>query len=135
MRIIAKFGISRNIGNGFNMAKNTVRCVITTAQWRWGKKTYIALAGGLALCGISIDDIDTRIGWLHDVVVNPSVRRKGYGNMLLEIAKEQARKQGCLYLHLWVELDSWMEEWYKRHGFEQYGISLKDKQNILRYTL
>lgn len=55
---------------------------------------------------------------LSDVKVNKIFRRHGYGNILLKHAKQLARERRFKKLFLNVKCGSWMEQWYKRNGFD-----------------
>lgn len=58
---------------------------------------------------------------LHDLVVLKDRRGQGLGSALLEEAVAEAGRIGVRRVRLSVEPDSWLEEWYKRHGFQETG--------------
>ena len=60
------------------------------------------------------------IAVFRSLKVNPSKRRKGYGDRLLSTLEDIARGLGCDSSVLWVRKSSWMHDWYKRRGYEDY---------------
>lgn len=56
-----------------------------------------------------------------NVEVDPSERRKGYGNELLTTLENIARGLGCDSCALWADKSAWMHDWYKRRGYEDYA--------------
>ena len=70
---------------------------------------------------------------LHDLVVLKDRRGQGLGSALLEEAVAEAGRIGVRRVRLSVEPDSWLEEWYKRHGFQETGQveDLGQKFNVL----
>lgn len=64
---------------------------------------------------------------IRQISVEVSSRRKGKGNLLLELATYIAKRSNKEIISLDVIPNSWMEDWYRRHGFEIDGISVYDK--------
>lgn len=58
---------------------------------------------------------------LHDLVVYTKKRGQGFGRELLAWAIGRATVEGCDVLFLWAEGEPWVEEWYKRHGFNTWA--------------
>lgn len=61
-------------------------------------------------------------GWLHvtDLWIEESLRSSGLGRSLMETAEQEARDDGCLYVHL----DSHTfqaPDFYKKLGYEEFG--------------
>ena len=52
------------------------------------------------------------------LLVDEDHRRKGYGTKALEQAEIIAKDLGCDTIHLKVETDSWMHEWYLRSEYK-----------------
>lgn len=86
-------------------------------QWYWGNLSTIILHGGLAICDIEEDINDPQKCWLMGVRTLAGHYEKGYGNELLEAAKEEARYMGYHTIQLKALTDSWVVEWYARHGY------------------
>lgn len=88
----------------------------------WGKSTVIVLDGGYALAMVAIVE-PSKTAILHDVMVHESRRGQGLGTALLEEACTEAERMGAVLLRLSVTPQTWMEEWYERHGFMFYGFT------------
>ena len=56
--------------------------------------------------------------YLSSVFVEECNRKRGYGAKILKAAEEVAKTFGISKIRLKVETNSWMEEWYKRNGYE-----------------
>ena len=86
--------------------------------WIWGRQDAIVIADGAAFCFLSVEDDNPAVAHLSNVSVHELDRRKGYGDELLNLAKDHAREMGAKMLALWVDPNIWMFEWYKRRGFK-----------------
>jgi GNAT superfamily N-acetyltransferase len=65
------------------------------------------------------DDEDTvYFDWLS---VNESVRKQGIGNELLSLHEEIGKQLGANISFLFVERDSWLQDWYQRKGYVFYS--------------
>jgi ribosomal protein S18 acetylase RimI-like enzyme len=65
-------------------------------------------------------------GWLHitDLWLEEALRGGGLGRELMEMAEQEARDEGCRYVHL--DSHSFQApEFYKKIGYEEFG-RLKD---------
>lgn len=91
--------------------------IIHRNQWYWGKLATIILHGGLAICNIEEDEQDPTKCWLLGVRTLDGHERKGYGNELLEAAKEEARYAGYNVIQLKALTGQWVVDWYGRHGY------------------
>ena len=56
--------------------------------------------------------------YLSSLFVRESDRRNGYGSKVLKAAEEVAKTFGISKIRLKVERHTWMEEWYKKNGYE-----------------
>lgn len=56
--------------------------------------------------------------YLSSVFVEECNRKRGYGSKILKAAEKVAKTFGISKIRLKVETNSWMEEWYKRNGYE-----------------
>lgn len=74
---------------------------------------------------------------LHDLVVLKDRRGEGLGSAILEEAVAEAKRMGASAVRLSAEPKSWLEEWYKRHGFQETGQveDLGNKFNVLERQL
>jgi GNAT superfamily N-acetyltransferase len=65
-------------------------------------------------------------GFLEDVFVDEGHRKKGYGNLLVHKAVDEAKVQKCYKLifttrHIKPEV----QEWYKKLGFKDWGTEFR----------
>ena len=56
--------------------------------------------------------------YLSSLFVRESDRKCGYGSKILKAAEEVAKTFGISKIRLKVESNTWMEEWYKKNGYE-----------------
>jgi len=63
-------------------------------------------------------------GLMEDVFVHEEYRRKGYGEKLVKELIKEAKKIGC-YKLICTSSKSWIQDWYKRLGFEERGMELR----------
>lgn len=56
--------------------------------------------------------------YLSSVFVEECNRKRGYGSKILKAAEEVAKTLGISKIRLKVERNTWMEEWYKKNGYE-----------------
>ena len=75
----------------------------------------------------SYDD-DKETAYLSDVHVESPKRGVGIGNKILNLAEKEARKWNYTRICLKVLSNSWMHEWYKRHGY--YDIVYNDSEYV-----
>lgn len=71
------------------------------------------------------------IAVFKSIKVDSCKRRKGYGNELLNTLENIARNLGCDSCTLWVNKYTWMHDWYKRKGYEDFDDY--DEQFIWMY--
>lgn len=83
----------------------------------FGRTHTIILADGNAYAMVTIMDTNKSVAILHDLTVYKDKRGEGLGSAVLEEACDEAGRMGADAVWLSVEPNSWLEEWYKRHGF------------------
>lgn len=85
------------------------------------KRKYIKLGKYASGCIYWYND-DPNICYFSNLKVNDNEKGKGYGNRLLLTLEKIGIKSGSNTAMLWVKTESWMHNWYKRHGFKDYQI-------------
>lgn len=90
-------------------------------KWNWGMGITIVIARGLALCTVSVTNDDYSVAYLSGVMVHTSVRKRGYGRLLLKYAERRARLLGCKKIVLSADPTQWVVDWYGRNGFVYSG--------------
>lgn len=89
-------------------------------KWPWGVDIMHISNDGLCTVGVSKQD-GFEFGFIHDLVVHETARNQGRGQYLLDLAElETIRTYKCLYVVLRVVPGTWIEEWYRRNGYEDY---------------
>jgi len=58
-------------------------------------------------------------GMIWHVATHPDYQRLGIGTRLLKKAEEIAKKVGLNYLEAWTRDDEWVNQWYKKNGFDK----------------
>ena len=107
--------------------------------WNWGFKMYGFFEGTgeqYTLCGyLSLSRIpghENVIG-LHNLCVSPDKRGLGYGNMLLNFAKKQARAMGGKIFFIdFIDEYTELKNWYLKKGFTFIGT---EKYDHLPFTV
>lgn len=110
---------------------HSANMVIHDERSFWGRTVVIVLDGGYALAMVSMMDGDESVATIHDIMVHIDRRGIGLGSLLLEQAVETARLMGAQTAKLAVDPDSWMCDWYKRHGFKEVGITTYESHDCL----
>ena len=103
----------------------------------YGDTTTIITEDASAYVMITQFNATKDIAVLHDLVVLKDRRGEGHGSAILEEAVAEAKRMGVSAVRLSVEPKSWLEEWYKRHGFQETGQveDMGSKFNVLERKL
>ena len=87
----------------------------------YGQNNTIIIDNGNAYSMVSVLNENPSAAVIHDLAVHEGKRGKGLGTAILEASCEEANQMGADCIRLCVEPNSWVEEWYKRHGFKETG--------------
>ena len=79
-----------------------------------------------------ISDENPRKLFLSNLMVQPEDRNKGIGKALLDYSEKAAKRLGMKRIALKVRKDSWMENWYKRIGYQEDYI-WDEQERIVKY--
>lgn len=80
------------------------------------------------------DDRDTI--YLSNVNVRQSVRGRGLGNKILELANKEARRHGYTIICLKSLKSSWVHDWYANHGYNDFCYDVEDADYVwMKHTL
>ena len=74
------------------------------------------------------DDKDTV--YLSNVFVDNAHRKQGLGNSILNTADKIAKKLNAKIICLKVKQDSFVHEWYGRHGYSDLSVDEEEPQFI-----
>jgi len=89
---------------------------------------------GILLCRVQVKEnhvvlSDTKILWIEDTCVGEPYRKKGYGKMLIDYAKEFAKTNGCSRM----ELNVWA---FNKNAHDFYiSQGMKEQRHIMEYIL
>jgi ribosomal protein S18 acetylase RimI-like enzyme len=84
--------------------------------------SFVALALGGALAGVSLAGHDGRRGYLHHVAVAEAFRNKGLGRELVKRCAAALRAEGIEKINLWVKVDNAAgREFWNRIGGRERG--------------
>ena len=67
---------------------------------------------------------------LNSLFVNPEYRKSNIGTILLNTSEKIAELIGFDVVTLEVKEASWMQQWYRKRGYREYGYSSKNKDLI-----
>ena len=92
----------------------------------FGETTYIVMEDGYGLVMVTRVAGYEKEAAIHDLIVHKDRRGEGIGRALLGEAEEEARRMGAEQVKIVTEPGSWLEEWYKRHGFQIVNLEDND---------
>lgn len=94
------------------------------------KRVYEFWKDDIARIFIEIyDDTPDECVFTH-LWVDETWRNKGYGKEVISEAEKEASKLGCKNIYLKVETDSWIHQWYVRHGYSNLSIDTEEPEFI-----
>ena len=89
---------------------------------------YIHNKGHINMFSNVVDNRFTII--LNSLFVNPEYRQSNIGTILVNTSEKIAELIGFDVVTLEVKEDSWMQQWYRKKGYREYGYSSKNKDSI-----
>ncbi len=95
--------------------------VYHVCQWYWGKSVDIVKDDGTAMVCVKFDEKSfPKAGYICDLSVVKSSRKKGVGNDMMQLAISECRTQNMNFARLHVDAKNiWLREWYERLGFKE----------------
>ncbi len=93
----------------YNYFKNT---------WWWGQSITIVRCDGKAMVSLSVfNEYTSNCGYVNELIVHESIRRKGVGRAMMQEVERQARMMGLDYIYLGARKTSFVAGWYMRLGY------------------
>ena len=83
---------------------------------------------GKAFCRAYMYNDDNTTIYLDWLSVDNNCRKQGLGTLLQEIRENIGKHLNYTTACLWVEIGSWMHEWYKRRGYQDW-VNHKTNEN------
>lgn len=68
------------------------------------------------------------------VVVHEDHRKKGIGSKLLNNIEQAAIQMDVKKFILYTEIDGFLDEWYKRHGYDHQSPAVRDTKMVKSLT-
>lgn len=104
-----------------------VRRVISKFKANWYLATDLNhnVVGSIGLVEFSFAQVN--VGRLLDVDIAPQFQGSGYGNQLMESIVAIAQDKNLQALCLKADSHRWVEDWYKRLGFQEVGAWYPNK--------
>lgn len=89
--------------------------------WWWGKSVDIVKNDGTAIVCVKFDEKTfPKTGYICDLSVLESERKKGLGGAMMQFALNECRYHNMTFARLHVDAKNiWLREWYERLGFKE----------------
>ena len=86
----------------------------------WGSSILIMEKSGKAFSRIYWYNDDNTTVYLDYLSVDEDIRRKGIGTIMQVMREKIGITLGATTSCLWVNKNTWMHDWYKRRGYEDW---------------
>ncbi len=109
---------------------NNMKFIKHENTWPWGRSTIIITNDACGTVTVQFSQSFPDEGFITSLSVHKSKRNKGYGNMLLAEAEKYALENGVTQTALRCDPNSWVIEWYKRHGYVLEGFTFGEDEDM-----
>ena len=110
------------------MMMNKMKISVKQEKTDFGDVWYISSSPkGIFRFAIYRYDDDKKTIYLSNVFVDEERRKEGIGNSILNAADKIAKKMNADSICLKAKQDSFVHEWYKRHGYSDLCADDEDK--------
>lgn len=104
-----------------------------TNRWYWGQSIDIIKNDATAMICVKFDEKTApNVGYICNLSVCNSARRKGAGYYMMLRALSICRRQGVEFARLHVNKKQlWLVDWYKRLGFKELSEDSDELEMIM----
>jgi len=97
------------------------KVIVHTNSWWWGSSVDIVRTDGTAKVCVKYDKKSfPHTGYICDLSVLESERKKGLGWVMMQYAINSCRDNNMTFARLHVDAKNiWLREWYERLGFKE----------------
>lgn len=96
----------------------------------WGSSILIMEKNGKAFGRLYWYSDDNSTIYLDMLSVDIERRKQGIGTELQQLREEIGRNLGATSCYLWVQKNTWMHNWYKRRGYEDWQVYVQEENSI-----
>lgn len=112
------------------MKRNSHKFIFHCVRETWGWEVYVMEKKGKAFGRVYGYNDDKTTAYLAGLSVEESSRKQGLGTETQKVREAIAGRGGIKTLCLWVEKGTWMHEWYKRRGYQDWKDHEEQENNV-----